>query len=93
MTKSEFNAQDATKVGYGSKTVVPSDSADVYDGEFTRALVVFSDGDVAFVGADGAADTWTFTASMSFPQLIPVAVSKVKATGTTVGAGDIKAIR
>lgn len=84
---------DPTKPGMGSKTVTYSDTADIYDGEYARQLVVFSDGDVAFVGADDAVDTWTFTAAMVFPQVIPVLVKRVKFTGTTVSAGDIKAIR
>lgn len=84
---------DATKPGLGSKTVVPSDTVDIYEGEYARELVVFSEGDVCFVGADGVEDTWTFTADMGYPQRINVAVTKVKATGTDVTAGDIKAIR
>ena len=88
-----FSSNDAAKPGLGSVTVTPSDADEIYPGDVARSLAVFSAGDVCFVGADGATDTWTFTSSMSFPQLIPVAVAKVKATGTTVAAGDIKAIR
>lgn len=92
-TQEFLSTPDAAKPGTGSTTVTPSDSADIYTGEFARELVVFSAGAVCFVGADGATDTWTFTSGMSYPQRINVAVSKVKSTGTTVTAGDIKAIR
>ncbi|WP_439624081.1 spike base protein, RCAP_Rcc01079 family [Gemmata sp.] len=84
---------ETTAPGYGSKTVVPSDTDPIYVGEYARELVVFSAGAVCFVGADGATDTWTFTSGMGYPQRINIAVTKVKATGTTVIAGDIKAIR
>lgn len=94
MKTGAFHQQnDATKPGLGSKTVVPSDTADIYDGEYSRELVVFALGAVCFVGVDGAEDTWTFTSDMSYPQRVEVAMSKVKATGTTVTAGNIKAIR
>lgn len=86
-------AEDPTRPGLGSKTVEPSDAADVWEGEYARQLVVFAEGAVCFVGADGVTDTWTFTSDMGYPQVIPVAVSKVKSTGTTVGAGNIKAVR
>lgn len=84
---------DPTAPGRGSKTVVPSDTADIWTGEVAVQLQVFSDGAVCFVGSDGVEDTWTFTEDMSYPQVIPIAVMRVKTTGTTVTAGDIKAIR
>jgi hypothetical protein len=84
---------ETTAPGYGSKTVVPSDTEPIYAEEYSRWLVVFSAGAVSFVGADGATDTWTLTGGMSYPQRIHIAMSKVLATGTTVAAGDIKAVR
>jgi hypothetical protein len=89
------NSRDSTSPGLGSKTVTPSDTAtdEIWPGEVARQLVVFSAGDVCFVGIDGETDTWTFTEDMSYPQTIDVFVKRVKATGTDVTAGDIKAIR
>lgn len=84
---------DPTAPGRGSKTVVPSDTDDIWTGEVAVQLKVFSDGAVCFIGSDGVEDTWTFTTDMSYPQVIDVAVLKVKSTGTTVTAGGIKAIR
>jgi hypothetical protein len=94
--KNDFHfANDVTKPALGSKTVVPSDTsgAEIYAGEYARSLMVFSAGTVCFTGVDGADDTWTFGASMPYPQMIPVAVVNVKAAGTSVSAGDIKALR
>lgn len=94
MTRQPYWFQfDTTSPGQGSKTVVPSDADEIYPGEYARQLLVFAAGDVVIVGADGAEDTWTFTSDMSFPQPIDVAASKVKSTGTTVAAGNIKALR
>jgi len=93
MSNTLLHSPGATKPGIGSKTVTPSDTAEVYTGDFARQLVVFAAGAVCFVGADGVEDTWTFTEDMAYPQRVEVAVSKVKATGTTVAAGNIKAIR
>jgi hypothetical protein len=63
--------------GVGSRPVTPSDTT-----EFAppiRSLRVTGAGDVCFVGADGQEDTWTCSAF----DMIPVAMTKVKATGTT----------
>jgi hypothetical protein len=86
-------SRDSTSPGLVSKTVTPSDTADIWTDEVARQLVVFSAGDVCFVGIDGETDTWTFTEDMSYPQTIDVFVKRVKDTGTDVTAGDIKAIR
>ncbi len=93
MNASQFRSNtgnNVTSPGFGSATVVPSDSVDLP--QLARALAVFGAGTVTFTGADGVDDTWTFTSTTGFPQMIPVAVSRVKATGTTVAAGNIKAI-
>lgn len=81
---------DATKPGLGSKTVTPSNTAPIWEGEYARSLHVLAAGDVHFLGADGVEDTWTVSAEM-VPFVIPVAVSMVYSTGTS--AATIKAIR
>jgi hypothetical protein len=70
--------------GEGSAPVTPNDSADLT--EIARSLYVTGAGDVKFDGADGTTDTWTVPANF----VIPVAVRRVYATGTT--ATGIKAI-
>lgn len=82
---------DSTKPGMGSKTVTPSDTAEIWEGELARELHVLSAGAVVIVGADGATDTWTIGEDM-VPYVIPVAVSKVLSTGTTAEI-VIKAVR
>ncbi len=99
MRLSDFQAlstSDAVGPGTGSATVVPSNTVNFVNagGEalVARRLEVFSDGTVSFVGCDGVTDTRTFTSSMSYPQIILVATIRVNATGTSVTAGNIKAI-
>lgn len=86
---------DNTIPGLGSATVVPHDTADFTDQAgnrlVARALEILASGDVTFVGYDGSEDTRTVTDAM-VPYLLPVAVVRVTATGTTVAAGSIKAI-
>lgn len=77
--------------GYGSAAVTPDDDNDLAHPTvgsigYARSLYVTGAGDVAFTGVDGEDDTWTVAAGT----VIPVAVSRVKATGTT--ATGIKAI-
>lgn len=94
MLKTTFDrliATDQTAPGFGSKTVTPSDTDDIWANEVARQLVIFDDGDVTFIGADGVSDTWTFAEGLSYPQVIDVAVKRVMSTGTTVTT--IKAIR
>jgi len=97
MKLSTFNAQfdtDSAGPGRGSATVVPDDDNDfTEDGEaaVARRLVVFAEGTVHFLGADGEEDTWTLTADMAYPLEIPVAVKRVY-EDSTVTAGNIKAI-
>ena len=87
-------SRDATAPGAGSQTVVPSDTASVFAGEYARMLVIFGAGAICFVAADGVSDTWTFTSSMSYPQYVfGIAIDKVMSTGTSVAAGNIKAIK
>lgn len=63
--------------GQGSVTVTPSDSVDLAIP--AASLYVTVAGDVAFIGADGETDTWTVPANF----IIPIAIKRVKATGTT----------
>jgi hypothetical protein len=105
MKLSTFNAlrdNTAEATGCGSFTVTYTDTAGAYFTEgsgvlaeyaVARQLVVFSAGDVHFLGADGVEDTWTIGGGSAFPVVIPVAVLQVFATGTSVAAGDIKGIR
>jgi hypothetical protein len=65
--------------GIGSFPITPSDSTTIA----ARSLYVTSAGDVCFVGVDGTTDTWTVPDNF----IIPIAVTKVKASGTTGGAG------
>lgn len=94
MEISTFNRdRGSMSPGMGSKTVVPSDTVAIWTGEYARRLEVFADGTVTFIGADGVTDSRTFTTDMSYPQVIDIAVTHVKATGTTVTSGNIKAVR
>lgn len=70
----------------GSRAVTPSDSADIVAGETALGLYVTGAGDVSFVCPDGTSDTWTVPANF----ILPVPVTRVRATGTT--ATGIKAI-
>jgi hypothetical protein len=70
-------ADDPAAPGVGSVPVTPSNST-TYDPPL-RSLYVTVAGDVAFTGVDGNDDTWTVPANY----LIPVAMKKVKAGGTT----------
>jgi hypothetical protein len=65
--------------GAGVVAVTPAD-ADV--AEPFRSLVVFGAGDVKFTALDGSSDTWTIP-SGAVPFVVPVAVKRVWATGTT----------
>lgn len=81
----------------GSFTVVPTDTVGAYFTEdnvtaVARQLIVFSAGTVKFRSADGVDDTWTIGAGAAFPVAIRIAVVQVYATGTSVTAGDIKAL-
>lgn len=65
--------------GVGSVAITPSDATVIA----IRSLYVTTAGDVSFVGADGETDTWTVPDNF----IIPVMMTKVRATGTTGGAG------
>jgi hypothetical protein len=67
-----------------TNSVTPSDGADL-PGGVTRGLLVAAEGDVAVTYANGQSDTIFLTAGMFHP----VAVARVKSTGTT--ATGIKA--
>ncbi len=82
MTNLEFQGRrDTASPGLGSFTVTPSDSVNFT--EPCRQLVVFGSGTITFIGLDGVADTWTLAAT-SYPVIIPVAATRVNATGTTI---------
>lgn len=72
--------------GEGSFVVTPHDDND--PATPARSLYCEEAGDVAFIGHDGAEDTWAVPANYT----IPIRVTRVKATGTTVGAGTLHAI-
>lgn len=93
MTAAEYAAFSPApaSIGAGSATVTYHDANLYAGGKVAHALVVFEAGDVTFTGADGADDTWAVP-SGTLPYLIPVATVRVKATGTTVPAGKVKAI-
>lgn len=61
----------------GSYTAAPSDTNDLPK---PGVLMVMTDGDVSFVGADGVVDTWQ---GVRAGDQIPVLVTRVRATGTT----------
>ena len=86
----------AESQGMGSSTPTRSDSANFTDGSgnaiVARQLLVFAAGDVKFRGLDGVDDTYTFGASVSYPQTINVFTIRLWSTGTTVAAGSVKAI-
>lgn len=69
--------------GLGSILVSPSDTVDLVDAngapKIARSLYVEAAGAVCFIGADDQVDTWNVPANF----YINVAVSRVKATGTT----------
>lgn len=71
--------------GVGSLAVTPNDTT-TYSPPL-RSLRCTGAGDVCFVGLDGVEDTWTVAAF----DLIPVMMTKVKATGTT--ATGLKGVR
>ncbi len=68
----------ADSFGTGLAAVTPSDSADLP--EIARALYITGAGDLAAIGADGVAFTITGLVAKTW---FPVAVSRVKAAGTT----------
>ncbi len=91
MTNQELqHRRDATVTGLGSFTVVPSDS--VSFSEPCRSFAVLAAGAVSFVGLDGVTDVYTF-AGTTFPIFVPVGATRINATGTTVGAGNVKGIK
>jgi hypothetical protein len=63
--------------GQGSRPVTPSNTADLDPP--AMSLYVVGAGDVCFVGADGVEATWPVPANF----VIPLAISRVKSTGTT----------
>lgn len=62
-----------------------------------KYIVIFTEGDLAFVGADGESFTRTFpavAAGGSYPFLFgPVRIRQVLATGTTLGDVDMLGLR
>lgn len=56
-----------------------------------RGLMVFAAGDVKFSSGDGNADTWTIP-SGAVPFLIPVYMTRVWVTGTTVTAANLRGL-
>lgn len=84
------NPQDMTRLssdysGRGSFPVTGNDATDL--ASFIRSLYVTGAGDVKFTGLDGVTDTWTCPANF----VIPVAMTRVWATGTT--ATGLKGIK
>lgn len=75
----EFLARDAGGVGTGSDRLDVSVSDAIWAGAVPVSLRVHTDGDVKFTGLDGSVDTWPCVAG----DLIPIAVTKVWAVGTT----------
>lgn len=63
--------------GSGSASVTPSNSTDL--AQVARSLYVTVAGDVTFTGLDGVDSVWTVPANF----IIPVAMTRVKSTGTT----------
>lgn len=64
-------------VGYGMFPIIPSDSVDL--ASRARSLYITVAGAVCAIGVDGA----TFTVTVPANFILPVAVSRVKSTGTT----------
>jgi hypothetical protein len=86
MLRSVYAAERSPLSASGSAVITPNDNSDLVNpatnqNEVALALYCEGAGNVAFIGADGNADTWPVTANF----VIPVAVTRVKATGTTVG--------
>ena len=62
-------------------------------GQIAISLVVFADGSLTFTGLDGTSDTWVFTTSMAYPQVIPIATTAVTAqSGNLATLGNLKGI-
>lgn len=79
---------DTSSPGLDSVPITPNDSADILGGPI-RQLEILAAGDVCFVGTDGVTDTWPCVERDS----IPIRITLVKATGTTVPLGKLKGIR
>lgn len=62
-----------------AKAVTPSDSTDLPNG-IARSLLVIAAGNVSFITAKGTTQTYS---SVPAYTVIPVAASRVRATGTT----------
>lgn len=87
-----INRYGPRAIGVGSYTLTNEMRSDVND--LARpgvALLVFAAGSVVFTAADGIEDTWTITEDM-LPFQIPVAVTRIKQTGTTIPSASIKVI-
>lgn len=72
-------SRDTSGPALGSRAVTPSDTVDIVGGP-ARALWVVVAGNLSFVDAEG--NTVNLTAVPAFT-VVPVAATRVRATGTT----------
>jgi hypothetical protein len=70
---------------YGAGVVTPSDSQPIFAFGYVRGLYAVSSGNIAAIGADGNA----FTIAVPANFILPIAVTQVKASGTTVTGGNL----
>jgi hypothetical protein len=88
-----LNAYGPRATAIGSYSVTAGMISDTVDLQTPGiALEIFAAGDICFHGLDGVEDTRTLTAAM-IPYQLPVGVRRIKTTGTTIAAANIKVLK